>query len=278
MLNALRRLLMRHQPIAKAACVEQLERRSLLSAATHDVPPVGAPQEPDVTPPTLVKEQLIGSDPRNVEGVVLTFSEALDPDSVADRRTYRVGKRTDRAQRFDVDNNDFQRRRGLVRFADPVYDATNFTVTLTALEPFNITRRFRTIRVLSRDVVAIRDLAGNRLDGNGDGRGRDAVRRYTFRRARNVEYGERDGDNVALTLKGPGIIWVLRKTSEGKVLARGDALRVYIDRADPATSVLTGKVTGRGNGIAVIEELVNTSTAQVQIASDPSFQIVRSIA
>ena len=138
--------------------------------------------------------------------------------------------------------------------------------------------RLRTIRVLGRENDAVRDVAGNALDGDGNGRpGGDSVQQYTFRRAGRVSYGERDRDNVTLTLRGPGQLWVVRKTREGKVVARGDALRVYIDRGDPASSILTGRVTGQGNGVAIIDELVNASTAQVQIATDPAFQIVRSI-
>jgi hypothetical protein len=258
--------------MSKTVGIEQLERRSLLSA-----PPVSAANGADVTPPTLVKEQLIGSDPRNVTGVVLTFSEALDPASTVDRRTYRVGKRTDQQQNYDIEVEE--NNKGLVRFEEPIYDAANFTVTLIAQDPFNITRRFRTIRVLGREVVTIRDLAGNRIDGDGNGRaGGDAVEHFTFKRAKSVAYEELDRDRVRLQLEGPGRLWVLRKTRDGKVVGRGDGLRVYIEDADPASSILTGKVGGQGNGVAIIDELVNTSTAQVPIANDPAFQIVRSIA
>lgn len=286
MLKALRRLLnhLSHAGAAepaRPACVEPLEKRSLLAGAPLEAAPVSAAEEPDVTPPTLVNEQLFGSDPRNVEGVVLTFSEPLDPASAQEIRNYRVGTRTDRQQRtIDEDDDRFRRnRRGLVRFETPVYNPADLTVTLTAVDPFNITRRFRTIRVLGRDDRGVRDVAGNVLDGDANGRPRgDAVEQFTFRRASTVSYGERDGDNVTLSLKGPGRLWVIRQTGDGKVLARGQARRVFIDKADPARSILTGKVSGRGNGVAVIEELVNAGTAQVQIATDPAFQIVRSIA
>jgi hypothetical protein len=287
MLNSLRRWFghpgtaLSRAPV-KPARVDALEKRTLMSIETLVHPPASAAEAGDMTPPTLVNEQLIGTDPRAVEGIVLTFSEPLDPATVSNPRTYRVGRRTDRRQRFDVDfNNDNDRfRRGLVRFEDPVYDAATNTVTLNAIVPFNITRRFRTIRVLSRvgGTLAIKDLAGNLLDGNNDGKpGGDAVEQFTFRRGRHITYGERDGDNVSLSLTGPGRLWVIRQTEDGDVLARGDARRVYIENADPARSILTGKVSGRGNGVAVIEQLVGTSTAQVQIATDPAFQIVTSI-
>src|SRR5687768_15266743 len=78
-----------------AAFAEALERRSLLSAA-----PVSAAKEGDVTGPTVVKEQLLGSDPRGATGVVITFSEALDEATAEDLENFRVGVRTDRKQSF----------------------------------------------------------------------------------------------------------------------------------------------------------------------------------
>jgi hypothetical protein len=273
MLRTLRRLLsISKSPAAAAprraagdvACVETMERRQLLSA-------------------TLVKEQLVGSDPRNVEGIVLTFSEPLDEASAEDLRNYRVGRRTDRRQRFADDrlddlDDDRRRRRGLVRFESAVYDPAALTVTLTARDPFDILRRFRNVRVLGREARGVRAATGEVLDGDRDGVvGGDAIERFTFSRARRVSYGELDGDNVTLSLRGPGRLWVLRKTAEGRVLARGDALRVYLDRTDPASSILTGRVRGGGNGVATIDEIVNTATAQVDLATDPAFQIGRGV-
>lgn len=257
------------------ARMEPLEKRSLLSAVTLEAPPRSAAESGmDVMPPTLVKEQLTGTDPRAVEGVVLTFSEPLDRASAEDLRNYRVGRRTDRQQRSVNDNRFRDNRRGIIQFESAVYDEANLTVTLTAFRPFNITRRFRAIRVLGREARGIRDVAGNVLDGNENGQaGGDAVEKYTFRRAGRVRYGELDGDSVLLTLRGPGRVWVVRQTRGGRVFNRGDAVKVFIDGADPARSVLTGSVTGRGDGIAVIDELAPVSTAQIAIASDPAFQI-----
>ena len=262
------------------ARVETMEPRRLLSAAavaTDVTPPASALAEPGVPGPTLVKEQLVGGDPRGALGIVLTFSEPLDEASAEDLDNYRVGRRTDRRQRFSDDNNDNdrRRRRGLIRFDSAVYDPATLTVTLTARDPFDILRRFRNIRVLGRTDanVGVRSATGNPLDGDRNGTaGGDAVESFTFTRAKRVAYGERDGDNVALAIRGPGRLWVIRKTRDGQVLARGDAIRVYIDRADPASSILTGRVRGNGNGVATIDQLVNTSTAQTPITADPAFQ------
>lgn len=254
-----------------------MERRQLLSGgATEFALPARAAAEPGVPGPMLVSEQLVGGDPRNVQGMVLTFSEPLDEASAEDLRNYRVGRATGRQQRFgdDFDNNDRRRRRGLIRFESAVYDPAALTVTLTAREPFDILRRFRNIRVLGRDARGVRSIAGNPLDGDRNGTaGGDAVERFTFTRGARVAYGERDGDNVALSVRGPGRLWVLRKTPGGRVLARGDAFRVYLDRTDPANSILTGRVRGNGDGVATIDHLVNATSAQTPITTDPAFQI-----
>jgi hypothetical protein len=286
MLKTLRRVLTRQEPAAKAVYVEHLERRSLLSdtGSTVSVPPISAAQnEPDTTPPLLVDEKLIGTDPRRMTGAVLTFSEPLDEASAENLEHFRIGRRTSKKQRYDFDEDDPRNDRngnGLIRFESAVYDPATLTVTLTAVESFNITGKFRTIRVLGREELTVRDVAGNRIDGDEDGRpGKDAIKKFTFQRGSRIEFSEFDADRIALRLTGPGRLWVLRQTREGKVRHRGDAVQVFIDKADPASSVVTGKVTdnGYGDGIGLIEELINASTADVQIASDPSFQIVRSI-
>ena len=271
MLKSLRRLLMRHTPPARpaeqAVCVENLERRSLMNG--------------DLTPPTLVKEELVGSNPRELTGVILTFSEPLDETSAEDLEHFRIGRRTSHKQNYDFDDPDRfdDHNDGLIRFESAVYDPATLTVTLTAIKPFNLTKQFRTVRVLGREVDSVRDVAGNRIDGDGDGQaGGDAVEKFTFQRGGRVQYSEFDADRVSLVLNGPGIIWVFRKTRGGGVLQRGDNLSVFIDRGDPTSSVLRGKVKnqGPGDGVAIIGEVVNASTAQLQIATDPSFQIVRS--
>src|SRR4051812_3340400 len=70
------------------ACVEAVEKRTMLSV-------------------TVVKEELFGPDPREVDGVVITFSEALDPATAQNLKNYRVGRRTDHHD-HDVNTVDHQ--------------------------------------------------------------------------------------------------------------------------------------------------------------------------
>src|SRR3954454_7268104 len=84
MLNSLRRWLGRPPTVlsrvpVNVARVDALEQRRLMSTNPVIEPPASAADATDTTPPTLINEQLIGTDPRHVDGVVLTFSEALDP-------------------------------------------------------------------------------------------------------------------------------------------------------------------------------------------------------
>ncbi len=268
------------------ALVESLESRSLMSVAPAGAAvaaPVSAADGPDVTPPTVVSEQLLGTNPRAVSGVLLTFSEALDPTSATDLKNYRVGRRTDQKQSFDANAEPLNQaafKDGLIRFTSAVYDPATFSVTLTPKEPFNITRKFRTIRVLARGPnKGVKDVAGNVLDGNRDGKPTgDFVAKYTFRRAQRVQYEELDADKVTIWLTGPGRLWVVRQTDGGEVFGRGNALRLYVDKTDPS-AVVSGKVevTGNGDGVAVIDEVVNAYGAQLEIANSAAFQILHTI-
>src|SRR4051794_15836262 len=133
----------------KPVLVETLEKRALLSTTSTD-PVVEPPiDQVDTTPPRLVNEQLLGTDPRQVAGVILTFSEALDPVSAQDLKNYRVGRPTDQNQNFDENNVVHQKASedGLIPFTPAAYAPATLTVMLTPKEPFNITRKFRTIRV-----------------------------------------------------------------------------------------------------------------------------------
>jgi hypothetical protein len=104
----------------------------------------------------------------------------------------------------------------------------------------------------------------------------DAVEQFTFRRAQRVQYEERDGDDVTVWLTGPGRLWVVRNTPDGKVFGRGNAMRLYVDKTD-TSAVVTGKVEGTGDGVAVIDELVNSFGADIQIAQSTAFQILHTI-
>jgi hypothetical protein len=242
--------------------------------------PASAADGADVTPPTLVSEQLLGTDPRQVTGVVLTFSEALDPASAQDLKNFRVGRRTDQKQNYDPNNQVQQEafKDGLITMTSATYDPVAFSVTLTPKEPFNITRKFRTIRVLARGPNrGVKDVAGNILDGDGNGKPTgDAVQQFTFRRAQRVQYQERDGDNVTVWLTGPGRLWVLRNTPDGKVFGPGNALRLYVDKTD-TSAIVSGKVEGTGDGVAVIDQLINVYGAQLEIANSAVFQILQTI-
>jgi len=94
--------------------------------------------------------------------LVLTFSEPLDPSHAQDLSNYtlvapghdgRFGTRDDQ----------------VIRINSATYNPTTRTVTLTPSRHLNWYRRYR-ITVNGTGAAGLTDLAGNLLDGNGDGR------------------------------------------------------------------------------------------------------------
>ena len=122
---------------------------------------------PDSTPPYLVSLLRFGVHAAPTR-LVFTFSEQLDPSRAVDLANYRVtapgpdgrfGTRDDRP----------------IRLLAAYYDAATFSVTLLPARRLNWHLRFLII-VNGSTATGITDLAGNLLDGNGDGKpGGDVV-------------------------------------------------------------------------------------------------------
>jgi uncharacterized repeat protein (TIGR01451 family) len=105
----------------------------------------------DTTGPTVVSLQRFGFHARPTR-LVLTFSEALNPVRATDLVNYRLTGPTG----------------GVVRILSAVYDPVTQTVTLQPARRLSLHRTFRLI-VTSGSTTGVTDLAGNALDGDGDG-------------------------------------------------------------------------------------------------------------
>lgn len=260
--------------------IEPLERRSLLSAAT--VPLGIAPQDIDLAGPQLVGAQLLGPN-RGITGVVLTFNESLDPATAQDVRAFQVLKKIHRENDedsggfFDVPfapaeeggtTTDIVR----IKFDLAVYDDAAKTVTLTPANPFRADKRFRQLRVAGKGERAIKDVAGNSLDGDGNGRGGDNLsQKFKARKGGKLTVKDTDGDRATLRLKGSGRIVSM---SHWKTKGPPDPL-IFLEETDAARSVFSGTVkkARRGDGVVDIEQVTGISTANVTFLTDPSFRI-----
>lgn len=261
------------------AVVEGLERRSLLSAAPTPAAlspaAVGDPAA-DTAGPQLTSIRLVGPN-QAVTAVVMTFNEALDPVKAQDLGAYVVLKKV-REKGDDGDNffgvtvgaSDDQNGVRKLKFSSAVYDDTTHSVTITAEVAFRADKRFRQLRIAGKGDFALTDVAGNRLDGNNDGKnGDNALIKFHDRRSKKLNLKEGDGDKMSLRLKGPGRIISItyRKRLPSPI--------ILLEGTVPGQSVLTGVVKKgkKGDGVFSIDQVSGTSIAQVTFLDNPAFNI-----
>ena len=269
------------RPSRVPSVIEPLERRSLLSAAPVPlgIEPVGV----DAAGPQLVGAQLFGSN-RDVTRVVLTFNESLDPATAQDVRAFQVLKKIHREDDDDDSGGFFEvpfvpdEEGGTstdivrIKFDLAVYDDATKTVTLTPANPFRADKRFRQLRVAGKGERAVKDLAGNRLDGDGDGKAGDNLsQKFKARKGGKLVIKDNDGDRATLRLKGPGRIVSM---SHWKTKGPPDPL-IFLEETDAARSVLsaTVKKARRGDGVVDIEQITGIASANVTFLTDPAFRI-----
>ncbi|WP_435018104.1 hypothetical protein TA3x_000049 [Tundrisphaera sp. TA3] len=111
----------------------------------------------EVTPPTILAQRLIATRTA-VTGVVLTFSEAMNPDQVEALNNYQVRP----------SNADGVARGAPVAIASARYDARRRTVTLTFARPLPL-GRFYALTANGVGASGLVDPSGNVLDGDLNG-------------------------------------------------------------------------------------------------------------
>jgi len=242
--------------------VEPLESRRLLSGG-----------------PVVTGVHIIGA-PRAISGIVVTFNESLDPASAQDTQAYRFGRPIPHSSDSSGPSlSDFLPflgrpkvrlvKQGKIQFSSATYDDATHSVTLTPVRPFNGARFFRVLRVIGSGTHLVKDLAGNPVDGNGDGTGGDdAVVRWAMKHNNRIAYRDGDGDRVTLILHGRGSLYVFKSTTFFT------GAWVFVDHPGSNT-VLSGNVNqaSNGDGKAVIPELEGAGGINNGLASNPQFVI-----
>lgn len=255
---------------ASAPLVEDLETRQLFS-----------------TGPTLVDIHLTGQ-VRDITSVVLSFDQPLDPTVAQDLQSYQFGRvipatssdtgglslgnilgflavrKTAATMKAEVTRAEALIKNYKVQFTSADYDATNYTVTLTPVRPFNAITWFRVVRVMGVGVNAITDEFGDPLNGGAN----TYVHWFPYV-GKTFTYRDGDGDLVSIRLRGPGQIVAFLQTNTYH------APTIFILNGN-AKSVLTGSViqARTGNGVAVIPELQGGDTVQNELATNPDFEIL----
>ena len=251
----------RRPAASRSNLLEQLEGRRLLSGG-----------------PVLTGVHLVGG-VGAVTSVVLTFNESLDPVTAQDTHAYTFGKPILNSSESGPSLADFLPflarpkvravKGGKIQFASATYDDATHSVTLAPYKPINARAFFRVLRVFGTGAHAIKDLAGNPLDGNSDGTGGDdAVVRWSMKQNKGLRYRDAGGDRVTLSLRGPGRLYVFKANTFFT------GAWVFVDR--PATrSILTGSVQlgANGDGKAIIPELEGTGGMQNGLLTNPQFTI-----
>lgn len=189
--------------------------------------------DPDLSGPVATDLQLLGG--VRVTGVVLSFNEPLNPAKASDPRNYAL-----------IATNQRLRGGGRGDAAAPIvsvlYDPISNRVLLTPAHPLQANQIYRV--AANAGPGGLTDLAGNPLDGSGNGVNGTNLE-LTFARGTNLVYGDGNGDAVNLRLSDGGFLSLIRA-------ANGDALMLSVLGNVKRRSTLSGSVRPtRAGGDAV---------------------------
>ncbi|MEA3208757.1 MAG: hypothetical protein QOE70_1814 [Chthoniobacter sp.] len=226
---------------------------------------INANDRDDVVGPQVEFVGLTGPS-RGISGAVVFFNEDMDPASVVNLSNYKLFGIT-------VGKGGVQKLQTKT-FNSAVYDAVERSVRLS-LTPFQQTNFQQMALRIRGQKGGVTDLAGNRLDGNRDGRpGGDLMQFFKVFSGTTVKFTDRDGDRVKLTLTGGGRL-------DGVVPLGGPGTQKtqfwILDPIALQTS-LGGSVqkSTRGDGIVVIAEIIGLDKKEFSpISTNPAFQVNR---
>lgn len=244
-------------------CVQVLEDRLLMAS--------------NKAPPVVTDFRFLGTS-QNTTGFVITFNTALAPATATNLVAYELARKVVTAGSdgfFGVGASDREVDVKHIALASATYDDATHSVTLTPTQPLEIAKTFRRLRIQGERGNAVRTADGTAIDGNQDGRpGGDAVITFKSYSKRSLSYRDPDGDRVKITLDGPGrlVSFINKDRTQSRPI-------IFIREADPTRTVISGTVkkAKRGDGVAVIPQILGTSLAQVRLKSDAAFQIVNEV-
>jgi uncharacterized repeat protein (TIGR01451 family) len=157
--------------------------------------------DPNFTPPRVSSLTWAGS-PAAITSLTLHFTAPLDPTYATDAADYHLVKLVGGVS---------------IPIASIRYDSAQFAVTIVPQAPIP-SRQYSQIQLVGLGPAAIRDIAGNILDGDGNGvPGSDYT--VTFAQGTRLKYVDNGGNTVTLKVRGPGYLQqVLDASGSGIVL------------------------------------------------------------
>ncbi len=177
--------------------------------------------DPDVTPPQVSGLSWAGSSGA-ISSLTLNFSSPLDPNYASDPSNYQIVNLA---------------LGSAVPIASVSYNATTDTVTVVPAAPLP-SGQYDRIEVVGSGAAAVRDLAGNLLDGSGFGiAGSNYV--ATFAQGTRLQYVDNRGNRVTLQLKGAGYLEQVRDAS-------GEGILLDVVGMVPHRTTLSGNIKAPG--------------------------------
>jgi hypothetical protein len=232
--------------------------RVFMSLTRPQVQALEARQLYAVTSPLLTTIHVDGS-VHKITAVVLHFDEAINPATSTNANSYIFGKipPPDNSS-SDITLGDvlgFLSKRASPNIARPTavrsqawvklgkiqwssisYDNSTHAVTLVPVKDFNGATFFHMLRVKGTGQFAIKDMQGLPFAG-----GNDAVMKWQYRNTKSLNYSDKNGDRVSITIKGKGTLSTFLRRA-------GNPRPVILVSGADAKSVITGKVVRSPNG------------------------------
>ncbi len=205
--------------------------------------------DPDVTPPEVSQLNWSGS-AHSITSINLTFDAPLNSALATDAANYELIGAT---------------KGQVISFGAPAYNPVTHTVTIVPSAPLASNQYFE-IEVLGTGPTAIRDIAGNILDGAGNGAPGSNYVAY-FGQGNKLQYVDTSGNKVSLKLSGPGYLEQVRDSS-------GDGELLELVGIAPGRTTLSGTVrrvkrsSGRTN-LGTITGLGTFGAVKVLMTSPP---------
>jgi hypothetical protein len=242
---------------------------SLSNPSPAGVMVLGTPSTASVTilgftsPGPSVENLQLLSDHRGITGIVLFFSEPLDPARAVNLLNYNYSvQAAGKDQQFGT-LDDL-----LFGIASAVYNPANQSVTLRLATPVRCNSFIRlTINQLTDNAaqpIGVADTAGNLLDGNNDGRP-GGVFVATFAMGQHFSYLDNSGNSVGLRLSGGGTMQLTRR-------ANGAGWQLTLIHITPGSTRLTGQVhraTSGASGVTTIGSIVGLSGVRNLLTNPP---------
>jgi hypothetical protein len=259
--SLLRRFRPRPERSPRAAVVDQLESRQMLSVSALNAVPA-------------VSNVYLTGSPVACTGIVVQFNESVDPGGAQEMQAYYAGKLPPVVTKSSFDwtqllgflakPKTYLVQDGRLGFLSASYDDPSQSVTLTPVRPFNAIVLLRLLKVRGTTSNAVMDTDGIPLNG-----GMDTFVSWAPHVVKSFTYLDADLDRVTINLRGPGMIVAFLQT-------RTDRQPMIFIRGGNSRSILTGVVRQSitGNGVATLAELQGAGAIQDNLTSNPEFQIL----